>query len=85
MRDSIVRRISTTIAVVCFSWPALASAQSETVSITGVAGTGCQSDQFHVTVARTNLDGNPYRVHFVASVSAGEVTETGGTEPSPPG
>jgi len=68
MRESMARRIWMAIALAFFSWPALALAQSEAVSVVAVAGTGCLNDQFHVTVARANLDGNPYTLHFVASI-----------------
>lgn len=77
MRGSMLRLVTTAIASAAIFWPVLARAQSETVTITAVAGTGCDNDQFHVTVARSNLDGDPYALHFVASVGGLVYTNQG--------
>lgn len=69
MRGTMLRLLATALAVALLLLPTFASA-AESVTLVAVAGTGCDNDQFHVTVQRAGLDGgDPYVVHFVASAS----------------
>lgn len=69
MREAVLRLGSAAFAAAMLVLATPALGQVESVAIVTVAGTGCDNDQFHVTVSRASLDGgDPYFVHFVASV-----------------